>query len=211
MPPIGRHFELKIMLKNIKLKNCMLSLVGSLILAFGLYNIHSVSGVTEGGALGAALLFKQLWGISPAVSAFIMNVIFYSFGAKTKGREFIIYSAVSTVGYCGFYKIFECFEPLGKNLYNMPLAAAVLGALFVGLGVGLCVRMGGAPTGDDALAMSLSSLLKIKIQWVYLISDLLVLGLSLIYIPISRIVYSLITVIISGQLIGLLQPKGEKN
>ena len=87
----------------------------------------------------------------------------------------------------------------------MPLAAAFLGAIFVGVGVGLCVRAGGAPTGDDALAMSLSRLLKTKIQYVYLVSDLTVLLLSLSYIPWQRIGYSLLTVILSGQIIGWLQ------
>ena len=58
-----------------------------------------------------------------------------------------------------------------------------------------------------ALAMSLSSLLRVRIQWVYLASDLLILSLSLTYIPLSRIAYSLLTVVLSGQIIGLLQKK----
>ena len=37
------------------------------------------------------------------------------------------------------------------------------------------------------------------------LSDLIVLGLSLTYIPVRRIGYSLLTVILSGQLIGLMQ------
>ena len=36
-------------LKEIKLSSVLLLLLGSAILAFGLYNIHSVSNVTEGG------------------------------------------------------------------------------------------------------------------------------------------------------------------
>ncbi len=75
----------------------------------------------------------------------------------------------------------------------------------MGIGSGLCVQVGGATSGDDALAMSLSKVTKVPIQWIYLISDLVVLVLSLSYIPLSRIVYSLLTVILSGQIIGLLQ------
>ena len=87
----------------------------------------------------------------------------------------------------------------------MPLTASVAGALFIGIGAGLCVRSGGATSGDDALAMSLTHLTKIDIQWIYLASDLLVLTLSLSYIPFRRIIYSLLTVILSGQIIGLIQ------
>ena len=103
------------------------------------------------------------------------------------------------------YKIWELFPPLWPGIAEHPLLAAILGAVFVGLGAGICVRFGGAPSGDDALAMSISYMLRVKIQWVYLIFDLLVLGLSLSYIPLRNIIYSLLTVVLSGQLIGLVQ------
>ena len=44
-----------------------------------------------------------------------------------------------------------------------------------------------------------------KGQWVYLLSDLIVLVMSLSYIPVRRIGYSLFTVLLSGQLIGFVQ------
>ncbi len=197
------------MLKGIKLKNCIVSLIGSIILAFGIYNIHSFAGVTEGGALGATLLLQYWFSISPAVSSFIFNIACYAFGWKTLGRKFIIYSVVSTVGFSSVYKICEHYEPLFPWLINMPLIAAIMGAVFVGVGVGLCVRMGGAPTGDDALAMSLAKLLKTKIQWIYLVLDIIVLGASLTYLPLSKVGFSLLSVILSGQLVGLLQNKKE--
>ena len=87
----------------------------------------------------------------------------------------------------------------------MPFLAAIVGALFVGITTGICVRIGGATCGDDALAMSLSHITRIDIQWVYLFFDLVVLTLSLSYIPLQRIFYSLLTVILSGQIIGLMQ------
>ena len=90
----------------------------------------------------------------------------------------------------------------------MPLAASLLGAVFVGVGAGLCVRIGGAPGGDDALAMSLSHVTHIKIQWIYLLSDFAVLVLSLSYIPLNRMVYSILTVLLSGQIIGFVQTVG---
>jgi uncharacterized membrane-anchored protein YitT (DUF2179 family) len=62
--------------------------------------------------------------------------------------------------------------------------------------------MGGAPGGDDAFAMSVSHLFKMKIQWAYLILDVFVLALSATYIPIERLGYSLLTVVLSGQIIG---------
>lgn len=198
------------MLFGLKGKNCIMSILGSAILAFGLYQIHSFSGVTEGGVLGMTLLLHHWPGISPAISGLVMNLACYIMGWRLLGREFILYSVISGGSFSAFYALFEQFPPLWPKLAQYPLLAAVFGALFVGVGVGLAVRAGGAPGGDDALAMSVSHVTHWNIQWVYLMSDLIVLGLSISYIPLRRLGYSLLTVILSGQLIGWIQRVGKK-
>ena len=54
------------------------------------------------------------------------------------------YSFISSIGFSVFYRIFEQFDSLFPNIGEKPLLAAVVGALFVGISVGLCVRVGGA-------------------------------------------------------------------
>lgn len=179
-------------------------LLGSAILSFGLYNIHSLSGVTEGGVLGLTLLLQYWFDISPAVSGFILNAACYIFGWFVLGKKFVLFSAVAGGGFSVFYAICELFPPIWPQIANYPLLASILGAIFVGVGVGISVRAGGAPGGDDALAMGLSKLTGCGIQTMYLLSDLSVLALSLSYIPIRRIAYSLLTVLLSGQIIGLI-------
>ena len=198
------------MFSLIKPKKCALALLGSAILAFGLYNVHALSGVTEGGVLGMTLFLHHWVGLSPAVTGLVMNAICYLMGWKLPGKEFIAYSIVAGGGFSVFYAIVEQFDPLWPQLADHPLLAAVLGALFVGCGVGLSVRAGGAPGGDDALAMSISKLTRWDIQWAYLISDLVVLALSATYIDLSRLGCSLLTVILSGQIIGLVQRVGRR-
>lgn len=180
-------------------------MLSSTFLAFGLYHIHSLSGVTEGGVIGLNLLLEHWFNISPAVTNFVANVICYALGWKILGRIFLVYSGIATVSFSVAYRIFEQFDPLWPQLYNMPLVASVAGAIFVGVGAGACVKIGGAISGDDALAMGVSHVTGLKVQWVYLISDMIVLGLSISYIPLKRIGYSLLTVIISGQLIGIIK------
>ena len=187
------------------MQGSLLSLLGSGILGFGLFQIHAHSGVTEGGQLGLTLLLQHWLQISPALSGFVISALCYGLGWRTLGKPFLFYSAVSAVGFSITYWICQQFPPLWPNLGEYPLIAALLGAVFVGIGCGLCVRVGGAPSGDDALAMSLSRICKIRIEYVYLISDVSVLLLSLTYIPVARIGFSLLTVLLSGKLVGLVQ------
>ena len=194
------------MFSRLKIKNCLVSVLGSAVLAFGLYHIHSFSGVTEGGVLGLTLLLHHWFKLSPALSGLVLNLACYCLGWRVIGGAFVAYSLVSGGAFSLFYWFFEQFPPLFPGIAAHPLAASLLGAAFVGTGVGICVRMGGAPGGDDALSMSISKLTGVGIQWIYLISDLIVLALSLSYIPVGKILYSLLTVILSGQLIGLIAP-----
>ena len=197
-------------LRALKRREWFLLIAGSAILAFGLSQIHAHAGVTEGGVLGMTLLLRHWLGVSPAVSGLIMNAACYLFGWRTLGRGFIARSIVAGGGFSLFYAGFERIQPLWPELSSHPLLAAVLGAVFVGVGVGLCVRAGGAPSGDDALAMSLSKRMKTGIERIYLISDLTVLALSVSYLPLRQIGCSMITVVLSGQIIGWIQKIKKK-
>ena len=190
---------------KLKLSSCIAALLASAFLAFGLYHVHSFSGVTEGGVLGLTLLLEHWLHISPALSGFVLNALCYALGWRLLGREFIAYSAIASVGFSVAYKVCEQFPRLWPQLAELPLLAAIVGAVFVGVGAGVCVRAGGATGGDDALAMSAAHVTGWNIEWVYLLSDFVVLALSVSYIPLERIGYSILTVLLSGQIIGLIQ------
>lgn len=192
-------------LQKLKISYCITAFFASAFQAFGMYNIHALSGVTEGGIFGLILLLDHWFHLSPAITSFLLNGVCYLLGWKTLGKEFIGYSVVASVGYSVCYAICEQFPPLWPQIADMPLTAALTGALFIGIGAGLVVRIGGATSGDDALAMSLRALTGLSVEKIYLISDLTVLLLSLSYIPLRRIGYSLLTVILSGQIIGWIQ------
>lgn len=201
-----RLFEtLRTTLRQLKGKNIALVLAGGLIQAAGICNIHAFSDVTEGGGLGLTLLIYHWTGISPAITSLALNAGCYLLGWRMLGKTFLAYSAVSVCFYALCYALLEPFAPLWPGLITSPLWCALLGAVFVGVGAGLSVLGGGAPAADDALAMSLNKRFGWSIQNIYLVSDLTVLLISLSYIPLGRIAYSLLTVVLSGQIVGWIQ------
>ena len=137
------------MFKDIKIKDCIIAIFSSAFLAFGLYNVHSLAGVTEGGVVGLNLLLEHWFSISPAITNFVANAVCYLLGWKLLGRKFIIYSGVATVSFSVSYAIIEQFPPLWSQLAGMPLLAAVLGAVVVGVGCGLCAKA--CPAGCIAI------------------------------------------------------------
>ena len=172
-------------------KKILLILLGAMICTFGIHNIHQRTNITEGGVIGLMLLVEHWLKISPAYITPMLDAACYLLAFKFLGGNFIKISIISTLFVSVFYKIWELLPPMLPDLSAHPLIAAVLGGIFVGVGVG----------GDDALALTISHVSHWKLSRSYLFTDTVVLLLSLTYIPIMRIVFSLITVTVSSNLI----------
>lgn len=182
-----------------------LILLGTAIASFGIHNIHQQTNITEGGVIGMVLLIHRWFHFSPAVITPVLDLTCYALAFRFLGGEFIRTSLVSTLSMSGFFKLWELFPPMLPDMSGMPLAAAILGGVFVGIGVGLVVRQGGSSGGDDALALTISKIGHWRISRAYLVTDLTVLALSLTYIPLRRIGFSLITVTVSSLLIDFVK------
>ena len=183
----------------------LLLVLGTGILSFGLFNIHSQSRITEGGVLGMILLLQHWFRISPSISGVVLDCTCYFIGWRMLGNRFLKNAVFSTMSFSLWYRVWEHMGYMVPDLSPAPLVAAVCGALFVGIGVGIVVREGGAAGGDDALALVISKRTGWRISQAYLITDLTVLGLSLTYIPFSKIVFSLMSVTISSYLVDKVQ------
>ena len=197
--------QLRRLLAGITLRRVGLIALGAMIATFGIHSIHQQTGITEGGVIGLMLFVEHWLGISPAFITPVLDLTCYLLAFKYLGGRFIKISALSTLSVSLFYKLWEQFPPMLPDLSAHPLAAAVLGALFVGIGVGIIVRQGGSSGGDDALALTISQVSGWRLARCYLFTDLVVLLLSLSYIPVRRIAFSLVTVTLSSWLIDRVQ------
>ena len=204
------------LLKGVTWRTVGAIVLGAMLCSFGIYNIHRRVDITEGGILGLMLLVEHWFGISPALITPVLDGLCYLLAFRFLGGQFIKMSVLSTLCVSAFFRLWELFPPLLPDLSAYPLLAAVAGGLFVGLGVGLIVRQRGSCGGDDALALSIHKVTGLKLARCYLFTDLSVLLLSLSYIPITKIVFSLVTVFISSPLIdfvvglGANDAKGEE-
>jgi len=191
-------------------KRYAMLLAGAAILSFGLFNVHAQSSITEGGVLGMTLLLQHWLGITPAVAEIALDIVCYSLGMKYLGRNFLKYALTATGGFSAFYALWEKIGYILPDMTHRPLAAAVVGGIFVGVGVGLVVRAGGASGGDDALALVIAKKTGLPVERAYLITDMTVLALSLSYIPLGNIACSVITVTLSSVIIGKIHSFGKK-
>ena len=121
-------------------KKILLILLGAMICTFGIHNIHQRTNITEGGVIGLMLLVEHWLKISPAYITPMLDAACYLLAFKFLGGNFIKISIISTLFVSVFYKIWELLPPMLPDLSAHPLIAAVLGGIFVGVGVGLIVH-----------------------------------------------------------------------
>lgn len=196
--------------KNIDIKKCITIIIGAGILAFGVYNVHARCDISEGGVLGLSLLVFHWLGISPGISCFILDVSAMLVGVAILKGGFVWYSILAAAGYSLWYSLFELFPPVLPDLSAVPAMAAVIGGIFIGVGTGLIVRFGCAAGGDDAIALVVNKLTGLNVSAFYALNDFVILTLSLSYIPMNRIIWSLVSVMISSGIIEILRPWQKK-
>lgn len=199
----------KKIVSDFTMKRLFWLVLGTAILSFGIHNIHQRAAITEGGVIGLVLLLNHWLGIPASIASPLLDFICYVLAFKFLGLDFILTATVASVSLAGFYRLWESFPPMLPNLTPWPLVAALLGGVFVGIGVGIIVRQGGSSGGDDALALVIHQLTGWKLARSYLFTDLVVLGASLSYIPARRIAFSLVTVTVSSLLIDWVQGLGH--
>ena len=192
------------------LRQILLVLMGSLILSFGVYNLNYQNNITEGGVLGLLLLLKNLFDIRLSLANLVIDSLLLLLGYKFFGKKFIMYSLLATFSFSILFGFFESIGPLIPKFDNV-LLGSIFSGIFVGVGSGLVVRAGGAAGGDDVLALVISKTTSLNIGKVYMITDIIVLGLSLVYLSTSQIALSLIAVSISGRLIGFISSYKNEN
>ena len=198
-------------IKNGTLKSILLIIIGATILSFGSYNFNYQNNVTEGGVLGLLLLLQHVFNISPSITSVVIDFSLFTIGSKFFGKKFLLYSILSTITFSSTYKIWEKIGFLVPSFTNNMLIASILAGIGVGVGVGLVVRGGGASGGYDVIALLGNKLLKLKVNHVYLATDAIVLLMSLVYLDIKQVFFSIIAVTISGKIISIIYKDDEDN
>lgn len=178
-------------------------LLGTTIIAFGVYNFYYLNDITEGGVLGLLLLLKNLFDIEPSIANIIIDGLLILLGYRFFGKKFVLYTLFASVSFSVLYNMFEAIGPIVPRFNSMFLATIIAG-LSVGVGVGIVASAGCAAGGDDVLALVISKTTSLNVGKIYIITDVIILLLSLSYLSSFDVFYSLIAVTISGRVIDFI-------
>jgi uncharacterized membrane-anchored protein YitT (DUF2179 family) len=184
-------------------------LLGTAIYAFGLQYFVIPNQLMEGGVTGISVLLNYAAGIPLSISTLVLNIPLFLLGLRALGRSQMMYTLVGIVSLSAFLAL---SERLIELKWLVPFASShdyMLAALYAGVtlgtGLGIVFRFGGTTGGVDIVARILSRSKGISMGQIILSLDAVIIGISLFYITIEKVLYTLVVVFIASKLIDFIQ------
>lgn len=184
-------------------------IAGSAIYAFGLLYFIIPNELMEGGVTGITVLLNYAFNISPSISTMVLNIPLFLIGLKILGKRQSIYTGIGIASLTLFLWLFELLINRGfvvpfRTEHDYILASLYAGVT-LGAGLGIVFRFGGTTGGSDIIARIINRKFGFSMGQIILSLDILIIGLSLFYIPLERILYTFVAVFIASKVIDFIQ------
>lgn len=193
--------------KPVIAKDIICLLLGTATYGFGLVFLNMANHLAEGGVTGITLILRALFHIDPAYSTLLINIPLIVIGGKILGKHSLLYTILGTTFLSGWLWIWQRV-PLMINLDHDLLIVALLAGVFAGVGSGLVYRVGGTTGGADIIARILERHRGISMGKTLLALDALVLILSLTYLNLVNMMYTLIVSYVFSRVVDSISSGG---
>lgn len=197
-------------MKKINLKSTIFELfmiaLGCAIYGLSLDMISVPNKLADGGISGISLLLRHFFGINMGLSTLVLNIPLIILGYRFMGKRLLAYTIWGTAS-LSFFLWFWHLIPIITQLnleHDLFLSAALAGTLS-GLGLGLVFRFNGTSGGTDIIARICQLKFGISSGKMLLACDAIVLFISLSYLDIKHMMYTLLASFILSKVMDAVQ------
>jgi uncharacterized membrane-anchored protein YitT (DUF2179 family) len=180
-------------------RNGVLILLGILSAGMGLKGFLIPNGFLDGGAMGMALLIKEITGIDLALLVVLVNLPFILMGIKQTSIRFII----KTVLAIGLLALALAVIPY-PILTDDAILVAVFGGFFLGAGIGLAIRGGAVIDGTEILAIYVARITGLTIGDVITLINLVIFGSAAFLTSIEITMYAMLTYLAASRTVDFI-------
>ncbi|WP_409346631.1 YitT family protein [Paenibacillus sp. MBLB4367] len=190
------------------LKQILPIIVGTAIYAFGLHYFVISNELMEGGVTGVALLLNYSLDLPPSYTTLLLNVPLFLIGWKALGKGPMAYSIFGTVSVSFFLWVMEIMIHRGWiqpfTTQQDYFLATLYAGVTLGTGLGIVFRYGGTTGGSDIIARLANKWKGWSMGQVILALDAIIIGVSILYIPREKILYTMVAVFIASKMIDFI-------
>lgn len=190
-------------------QNIIFILLGSFIFSIGINCFAVTNRLAEGGFTGVALMVYYLFGISTGTVLLILNIPLFIIGYKVFGKRTFIYTLIGTASVSFFLELTKGLKGFQSDDL---LFVALYTGVFVGVGLGMILRVGATTGGVDIIARLANKYWGWSIGRTFLIADFTVIAISGTLFGLETAMYTLVAVFVGARVIdyvveGLSQSK----
>lgn len=167
-------------------------------LAVNLFIIPNDFG--EGGVTGITIILYYLFQWSPSLVNMVINGVLLIIGYKFLDRRTTIYTIIAVA----FNSLFLHLTENWRIDSHEPTINAVFAGVFVGVGIGLIVRVGGTTAGTVILARIANKYLDWNISYALLFFDLIVAFSSYFIIGPEKLMLTIINLYIGTKVMDFM-------
>jgi len=183
--------------------------IGAALYAFGLQVFVIPNQLMEGGVTGIAVLLNYIFGLPMSITTLIINIPLFLVGWKILGGKKMIYTIYGSVMLSVFLALLEYASHRNYLIafdqnYDSMLIVLYAGVT-LGTGLGIVFRYGGTTGGIDIIARILSRWRGYSMGQIILVFDAIIIGVSVFYISLDKILYTLVMVFIASKMIDFIQ------
>lgn len=191
-------------LERISIRDLIMIAIGTGMYGWGLINVNIPNDLAEGGISGITLILRALFKWNPAYTNLLLNVPLLFIGYRILGRRALIYT-IWGIASLSFWLWLWQVVPTPLALHHDMLIAGIIAGIVAGFGLGIVFRFGGTSGGSDVVARIVEQKFSIPIGRTMFILDACVLLLSLVYIDIVHMMYTLIASFVFSQVVSITQ------
>ncbi len=182
------------------MKSWLLITTGSLFLACGITFFLLPATIVTGGTPGMGILLHLILPIPVGVAMLLINIPLILIGIKFIDSRFAlrsIYSMVLTAVAVDLINIYIQIPAIQSMLLS-----TLYGGIFAGLGVGLVLKGNASAGGTTIVARIIANFTHFKPAQVLLMMDsLIILSIGLIFKDMEKILWSMISIYVTAQVI----------
>ena len=161
------------------IKDLICDILGSIVLAVGIYSFVEPLKIAPGGVSGIALMINYLTDLPVGMVTFAINVPLVIVAWIVLGRDFAVKTLVTAL--ISTVMLDNVVTPVFPQYVGDKLLSAIVGGVLMGLGMGLVFRRGSTTGGTDII----SCIIKEK-------RPNLPIGRALLTVDITVIIFSMI-------------------
>ena len=180
---------------------------GAAIYAFSFVTINMGDRLADGGISGITLILKFLFNINPAISTIVLNVPLLMIGYYYLGKIALIYTIYGTLVLSFWIWLWQ-FLHVSLNIHHNLFIASILAGILGGIGLGLVYRFNGTTGGTDIIARIFEKKKGISMGQSLFALDVIVLLLSLTYIDLTRMMYTVVVSYVFSRVVNFIQDGG---